>query len=181
MKRLLCALALVASTAAPALADPKSDLIAAMIQFARVTSYHVTATDHGKTVEMDMALPGKMHLMMGPVEMIKIDAVTWIKMNGSWHQFTVPGMDRITSGVTHAIGYASGKYGPNDMVVRDLGMMSPDGVPLHAYSVVTTSSKDAATLYLDRDGKLIRVDTTDGAIVRFSKFNAIDPIVPPPL
>jgi hypothetical protein len=179
MRRMLCALILVAFAAAPALADPKSDLMAAMLQFGKMTSYHITATDRGSTIEADMALPAKMHVTMGPVEMIKIDSTTWVKMNGSWRQFAFPGMEQLTSSITNAVGYASGKYGSGDMIVTDLGMKSPEGVPLHAYTVTDKAGRSPATLYLDSASKLVRVDTPDGGVVRFSKFDAIDPIVPP--
>jgi hypothetical protein len=179
MKRLLCALALVAFAAAPALADPKSDLISAMMQFQKVSSFHVSATDYGKTIELDMALPGKMHATMGGMEAIKIDNTTWVKMGGSWHQYAIPMLDSMTGFVTHAVDVATGKSSPDDMLVTDLGTKSPDGSPLHAYMVTSKSGKDATTLYVDNTSKLVRVDAPDGAIVRFSKFNAIDPIVPP--
>jgi hypothetical protein len=179
MKRLLCALALVAFTAAPALADPKSDLVSAMMQFQKASSFHIAATGYGKTIDMDMALPGKMHATMGGMEAIKIDNTTWVKMGGQWRQFAIPGLDMMTGFVTHAVDVASGKADSNDMLVTDLGTKSPDGSPLHAYQVTSKSGKDATTLYLDNTGKLVRVDAPDNAIVRFSKFNAIDPIVPP--
>ena len=65
------------------------------------------------------------------------------------------------------------------MVVTDLGMKSPDGVPLHAYMVRNKAGKSPATIYLDRRGTLVRIDNTDGTSVKFSKFNAHIDIQPP--
>ena len=177
MKRLLCALALVAFAAAPALADPKSDLVAAMLQFSKVSSYHIMATGKGRSMEADFALPGKMHVYAGPMEMIKIDSTMWMKMNGKWQQFNFPGADQMTAAFNNAI--ATTHTAPDDLTVTDLGMKSPDGTPLHAYSVNNKAGKSPSTIYLDASGMLVRVETEDGSVVTFSKFNAIPPIVPP--
>ena len=66
MKRLLCALALVVRLRSrAALADPKSDLVTAMLQFSKATSYHIAAAGKGRTMEADMMLPSKMHVYAG--------------------------------------------------------------------------------------------------------------------
>jgi hypothetical protein len=67
MRRFFGTLALVAFAAAPALADPKSDLLASMGQFSKTTSFHVTAIGKGQTMEADMVLPSKMHMTAGPI------------------------------------------------------------------------------------------------------------------
>jgi hypothetical protein len=179
MKRLLFALALFAFAAAPALADPKSDLMTALMQTAKQPSFHVTATDKGKTFDMDMALPDKMHMMMGPMEMIKLGSTMYLKMNGTWRQMNMPGMDAMMGNVANYVAYARGKYNPDDTVVTDLGMKSPDGIPMHAYSVTNKGDHDPTMLYIDSSSRLARVDAADGAVVRFSKWGAIDPIVAP--
>lgn len=177
MRRFLCALALVAFAVAPALADPKSDLLASMGQFARANSYHITASGMGRTMEADMALPGKMHMMAGPMEMIKIDQNMWVKLNGSWQKLNLPNMDQFTAGINNAI--ATAHSAPDDLVVTDLGMKSPEGTPLHAYTITNKAGKSPSTVYLDGSGTLVRVEGIDGTVVKFSRFNAIDPIVAP--
>jgi hypothetical protein len=177
MKRFLCALALVVFAAAPALADPKSDLMRSMTQFGNAGSYHITASGKGQTVDIDMVQPGKMHVVAGPMEMIKIDSSTWMKMNGKWQKFAMPGMDQMTAGINNAIATAQGKQ--DDLVVTDLGMKSPDGVPLHAYTVTNKAGQSPSTVYVNASGVLVRVDNTDGGVVTFSKFNAVPPIEPP--
>lgn len=179
MKRLLCALVLFAFAAAPALADPKSDLMTALTQTAKQSSFHVTATDRGKTFDMDLAPPNKMHMMAGPMEFIKIDSTMYMKMNGTWRQMNIPGMETMMGSVTSAVGYAQGKYNPDDVTVTDLGMKSPEGVPLHAYSVTNKTGHAPTTLFIDGSSRLARIEGENGMVIRFSKYGAIDPIVAP--
>jgi hypothetical protein len=180
MRRFLCALALVAFGAAPALADPKSDLMAAMAQFGKASSYHITALAKGRTMEADMALPAKMHIYSGPMEMIKIDQIVWVKAGSNWQKINMaalPGADQITNAFNGAI--ATAHSAADDVTVTDLGMKSPEGAPLHAYTVTNKAGKSPSTVFLDAGGALVRVENTDGTVVKFSRFNAIDPIVPP--
>jgi hypothetical protein len=178
MKRLLCALALVAFGAAPALADPKSDVLAAMGNLAKATSYHVSVVGKLGTVEGDMALPGKMHIVSPQFEMIKIDTSTWVKMGGQWRQFNMPGMEQMTALVTDQIAKVSGKE--DDLVVTDLGLKVPagGGGPLHAYSVTNKAGKSPSTIFID-GGTMAEVDSSEGTVLKFSKFNAPVNISPP--
>ena len=100
MKRLLCALALVVFAATPALADPKSDLLAAMGHFAKATTFHMSVTGRGRTMNGDFALPTKMHIISPQFEMIKIDTTTWVKLKGTWQKFALPGTDHMLGGST---------------------------------------------------------------------------------
>lgn len=175
MKRLLGVLALVVFAASPALADPKSDMYAAMQKFGALKSYAVNATSPRGAVEIDMVVPNKQHLLAGPMEMIRIDGDTWVKMNGKWQKFAMPGIEQMTAGVNNAI--KATKANPDDLTVTDLGMKSPDGVPLHAYQVLVKNGGGPQTIYLDGSGMLVRIDSAQGPVT-FSKFNAID-IEPP--
>jgi hypothetical protein len=178
MKRLLFALALVGLGASPALADPKSDVMAAMMGFAKATTYHVSVISKLGSIQGDMALPSKMHFSMPQFEMIKIDATTWVKVGGQWRQFQMPGMEQVTAGITGAVETARGKA--DDMVVTDLGMKTPaaGGGPLHAYSITNKAGKSPSTVFLD-GGTLTEVDAADGTAVKFSKFNVPVDISPP--
>ncbi|HEV8020824.1 MAG TPA: hypothetical protein VGP41_06140 [Candidatus Lustribacter sp.] len=178
MKHFLATLALVAFAAAPALADPKSDLMAAMMQFGKASSYHMDVAGKGRTMEADVVLPNKMHMTSAQFEMIKIDQTTWVKMGGKWQQFTMPGMEQIMGSVNSTLATT---HPTDQMVVTDLGMKSPasGGPPLHAYTVTNEAGKSPSTMFLD-GGRLVEVDNTDGTMVRFSKFN--DPIdISPPM
>jgi hypothetical protein len=177
MKRFLCALAVLVFGAAPALADPKSDLMAAMAQFSKATTYHMSVAGRGRAMEADFALPSKLHMTSGQFEMIKIDSTTWVKMGGKWQQFTMPGMDQLTGSINGAIAMA---HPSDDIEVTDLGLKAPitGGPPLHAYSVTNKAGKSPATLFLD-GGLLVEIDNTDGTSVRFSKFGTPVDISPP--
>jgi hypothetical protein len=178
MKRLLAVAILTALAAAPALADPKADLLAAMSQLSKAASYHATAVSRGQTVEFDSANAGtKMRVATGPMEMIKIDQTMWVKMNGSWRKMTIPGAENMTAAIDRAL--ATVRNSKDDAVITDLGMKSPDGAPLHAYGVTNKSGTSPSTVYLDGGGTLARIDTTDGTVIKFSKYNAIEPIVAP--
>ena len=178
MKRLLCALALVAFGAAPALADPKSDLMASMIGLGKASSYHVSVISKRGSIEGDIALPSKMHITSPQFEMIKIDQTTWVKIGGQWRQFALPGMEQITAGITGAIETARGKQ--DDLVVTDLGMKVPagGGGPMHAYSMTNKAGKSPATAFVD-GGTLTEIDNADGTAMKFSKFNVPVDISPP--
>ena len=178
MKRLLCALALVAFGASPALADPKSDVMAAIVGFAKASSYHVSVIAKRGGIEGDMALPSKMHIISPQFEMIKIDATTWMKIGGQWRQLNMPGMEQMMGGMSGLIDTARGKA--DDMVVTDLGMKVPSGGggPLHAYSVTNKAGKSPSTIFLD-GGTLTEIDGSDGTALKFSKFNVPVDISPP--
>jgi hypothetical protein len=177
MKRLLLALALALAAYAPALADPASDVRGAMLALAKATSFHISATAGGQDVEADFLPPAKAHFVAGPVEVITVAGTTWVKLGGSWRQFTVPGMDRITGFVQGTIDTL--RNPPDDLVVNDLGMKSVDGTTLHAYTVASKSGGYTNTVYLDRSGLLARIDAPNASVVRFSKFNAPLTIDPP--
>jgi hypothetical protein len=178
MRRLLCALALVAFAAAPALADPKSDIMSAMITFGRATSYHMDITAKGHTMAGDIAPPNKMHMSSAEFEMIKIDSTIWIKIGGSWRKMNFPGADQMTAAYTSALETA--KSAPDDLIVTDLGMKVPasGGAPLHAYTVTNKAGKSPSTMFLD-GSTFVEADTTDGSSIRFSKFNVPVDISPP--
>lgn len=178
MKRLLAGFALFALATAPASADPKGDVMAAMIAFAKASSYHATVTSKNRpAMEFDMQAPGKMHLTSPQFEVIKIDATTWVKMNGTWQKFTLPGMEQMMGSVNGVIAMARQ---PDQVTVTDLGPKTPatGGAAVHAYSVANEAGKSPATVFID-GGQLVEVDGTDGNAVRFSKFNAPVDIEPP--
>jgi hypothetical protein len=179
MKRFLCALALFAFAAAPALADPKSDLMGAMIGLQKAGTYHITFSGkNNQTMNGDFALPAKMHIYSPQMEMIKIDQTVWIKVGGQWRQMNIPGVEQMTANVTGAVEMA--KSQPDDLVVTDLGMKTPlsGGPPLHAYSMTNKAGKSPATVFID-GGVLKEVDNTDGSSVVFSKIGVPVDISPP--
>ena len=178
MKRLLAGAALFALITAPALADPKGDVTAAMIGLAKATSYHITISNHkGPAMEADMQAPGKMHMISPQFEFIKIGTTTWVKMNGAWQKFSLPGTNQMTGGVTNVLNMA---HRPDRLTVTDLGPKTPatGGWALHAYSIVNEAGKSPSTVFID-GGRLVEVDNIDGSSVKFSKFNVPVDIEPP--
>jgi hypothetical protein len=159
--------ALVAALTTQALADAQGDVKNAMIQFSKLTSYHMTAHGLGKTIDADIVNPGKMHVVMGSMELIRLDTTTYVKINGEWRKFAFPGMDRL-SGPAMTVQQLVAHKG--DFVVSDLGPKTIDGATLHAYTVKATEGP-ATTMYLDASGNLARADTGEG-YATFSKFNA---------
>jgi hypothetical protein len=179
MKRFLCALALFAFAAAPALADPKSDIMAAMINLQKAGTYHMTINGKDKkTMEADLALPAKMHMYSAQMEMIKIDQTVWIKIGGQWRQMNIPGVEAMTASVTGAMEMAKGQA--DELVVTDLGMKSPlsGGPPMHAYTMTNKAGKSPSTVFLD-GGVVKEIDNADGASVVFSKIGVPVDISPP--
>jgi hypothetical protein len=181
VKRLLGAVALVIFATAPALADPKSDVMAAFLQFGKASSYHVSVNTKQGSIEADMAPPAKLHMISPQFEMIKIDTTTWLKIGGQWRQMSIPGLDTMTGVVTDKIAMLKGNAQPDDYTVVDLGMKVPlsGGAPLHAYTVTNKAGTSPATIFID-GGRVVEVDDArDATSMTFSKFNVPVDIKPP--
>ncbi len=180
MKPILLVAALLAIVVRPALADPQSDIVNAVLAFGKLTSYHVTVTARGHEIDGDVVNPGKMHVTAGPAEIIVIGKTSYVKVGSSWHEFTIPGMDRMFAPLTYAQNLGTHRA---DIVVTDLGEKTVDGTLLHAYSVRTSADDKPATVYVDASGTMRRVEvsSTEGglAVVTFSNFNAPVTIAPP--
>jgi outer membrane lipoprotein-sorting protein len=175
VKRLLALVVLIAATTVAALADPTNDLKNAMINLSKASAYHMTASIGGHAIEGDVVKPNKMHITAGPMEMIIIDKTSYFKMQGTWHQFSAPGMDRMTAPMTYAQDFAEkAKSNPN-INVSDLGMKTVDGAAYHAYLIKDSDgSGSATTVYVDGNGYPARMDVVDShgtQTVTFSNFN----------
>ncbi len=178
MKRFLCALALFAFAAAPALADPKSDLMAGWIQLQKAGTYHMSFNGKAQKMEADMALPAKMHMYSPQMEMIKIDQTMWVKVGGQWRQMNFPGVEQMTASITGAMEMA--KSQADDLVVTDLGMKTPlsGAAPMHAYMMTNKAGKSPSTVFLDR-GLVKEIDNADGTTVVITKIGVPVDISPP--
>jgi len=157
-----------------AFADPAGDLKNGMIAFHKLSSYHMTVTSRGKTIEGDFVAPDRMHVTVAGREVIRIGSTTYFNANGSWMKISAPGASAMMFGPVDDVRNVGAH--PNDMIVTDLGPKTAGGISYHAYSVRSSSSPSASICYLDRDGMLARVESTgaDGSIstVLFSRFNA---------
>ena len=170
MKRMLCALALIAFSAAPALASPQSDVQGAMMTLGSAKSYHINFSSHGKTGDIDIVKPDKMHMIVSPMEMIKIGNASYMKLGGSWRKFEIPGVsEQITGMYEGAIRNATSHA--DQLIVVDLGNKVVDGIPMHAYSLKNKETNEPSTVYLDSKGEPVRMETVHSTVIKFSKFN----------
>jgi hypothetical protein len=170
MNRLLAALVLLIALAAPAAATPLSDVSSAMMAIGQAKTFHIAFTSHGQSGDVDIVQPGKAHLTFGPIEVITIESATYVKMGGSWRQYTIPGVDRITGMYESVIRRAS--HPTAEMTVVDLGSKTVDGIVLHAYTFKHKDESVPTTLYLDGKGLPALVETDDGSMIRFSNINS---------
>ena len=161
MRRFVLAGLAVLSLAAPALATPADDVRAALVNFSQATSYHLTLDASGKHGEGDVVVPDKMQLTIGPMKMIKIGTTTWVYVNGHWMEMSMAGdsLGRMTGGVTEAQSLSKD---PKDVTVTDLGPKTVDGETFHAYSVQNKGASTPSILYIGSDGRLRRIDSTNG-------------------
>jgi hypothetical protein len=178
VKRFAIIAALVLVTAAPALADPTSDLEGAFVKLAAAKSYRVsTAMPSGPAMKIEIVNPGRSHSLMDGMEIIVIDNTTYTKMGGKWQKQTSP--VAAGSGASMAQPYAT--PGPGS-TIRDLGMKTVAGASLHAYAVQKSASAPTGTIFVDGNGMVARMEAPGprGTIVMsFSDFNAPISIVAP--
>lgn len=175
MRRLILAASLAAAMAVPALADPAGDVRNAFLKFADASSYHIAvSSSRGPAGEGDFVKPDRMHMMMGPAEMIALPDATYVKAGGNWMKLPRPMPNALGPTLDYVKGISTGK--PADLKVEDLGMKTVDGSSFHAYKV---EPKDAAvsTVYVNGDGYVARIDAVEkgnGAtsVVKFSNYNA---------
>jgi len=177
MKRLTAVLLLVLATAVPALADPTNDVKNAFLTTVSAKSYHFAVEGKSHAVDGDFVAPGKFHVTAGPMEMIMLDKTMYVKMQGTWHQFTFPGADMMMGSFMKVREMASH---PDNLDVTDLGTKVVDGGPLHAYSVQSKGDSKPEIVYVNGGGYAVRVDVDGGnEIIRFSNFNGPIDIVAP--
>jgi hypothetical protein len=187
MKRSIVVAALVALTAAPvltaapALADATGDVRAAMLRFASLKSYEMTAGSGAHSMTMDVVNPGALRMRGAGMEMVRIGTTMYMKMPGQSKWMTTS-ETRGGTGTEMADKVRSLATDPKGMAVRDLGMRNADGQNMHAYEM-TQKDGDKAVVYIGGDGYIHRLDPKSGRggaePIRFSKFNGIAAIRAP--
>ena len=165
---------LLSAMALPALADPNSALMNAVIATSRQPSYHISMTGPGiGTAEGDVVNPGKMHMIMKEGETIIVRPDMYMKMGGKWKKIagagdTLDQSDAIKQMQFHHADYAS----------QDLGMRTVGGATYHAYLVTNTKKHTKEMVFIDGSGRIGRFE--QGAMVMvFSKYGEAVSIVPP--
>jgi len=163
----LAILALFTFAGRGAYASPTDDVRNAMLNFVHAESYRMTFPSRsGETAWADYGGPGKVHMVMGPVEMIELDGVAYMKMGGTWRKLphALP-----ATYMADVVRTRDAALHSKDYTATDLGMKPSDGELLHAYSV-QKAGDDPHTVYIGSDGFIHRIDTNSGYI-RFSNFN----------
>jgi hypothetical protein len=174
LSHVIAAGALLSAMAAPALADPNSALMNAVIATSRQPSYHITLTGPSiGTAEGDVVNPGKMHMTMKMGETIVIRPDMYMKMDGKWKKFAGAGntpdqSDAIKQMQLHHADYTS----------RDLGMRTVGGISYHAYLVTNLKKKTTETVFVDGGGRIGRFEMGD-TVMTFTKYGENVSIVPP--
>jgi hypothetical protein len=184
MRRILAFCTLFALSTALAAADTlPPQLAGAFATMASAKTYHMSLNAHGQQVDMDIVNPGRQHLTISgrhQIEMIRIDSDTYMKMNGSWQKFSMPGMDSMIAeyGKYREIGASHAA----DAKIVDLGMTAVGGESLHEYEV-STATTDPADIYVGTDGTIHQIvvpKAKSGPVTMvFSAYNTPITIVAP--
>ena len=177
MRRLGFVLVLIAATAAPAFADAAADAVKHnLLAFTKLTSYHMAVDTKGKTIDVDMVNPNKMHVTIGSIEAIMLDDAMYVKPRGSWMKIPSAASGMAGAAFMGVVDRAKETVNQENFAATDLGMKTVGGASLHAYLVKNKDASKPATMYFDAAGMLARIEI-DGdkggttAIV-YSKYNA---------
>src|SRR5665213_522143 len=124
----VAASALLLAMSAPALADPNSALMNAVVATSQAHSYHISMSGPSMSAEGDIVNPGKMHMLMKQGETIIIRPDMYMKMGGKWKKIagagdTLDQTDAVKQMQAHRADYTS----------QDLGMRTIGGTSDHAY------------------------------------------------
>lgn len=172
--RLIATVALIAACAIAARADAPGTLKKALQTTMKQTSYHMTMiSPTNGTTEADVVNPGRMHTVMKGMEMIVIDHTMYMKQGGAWRTF--PGVDimKTQSNPLQNLAANDGNF-----TVDDMGPMTIEGAALHAYRTTNVKTKNAATIYVDRSLRIVRIETGQ-VVLKMSKFGEPVTIVAP--
>jgi hypothetical protein len=184
MRSILAFFTLFALSTGLAVADPlPPQLATAFANFGAAKTYHMTLNAHGQQMDLDVVSPGRQHMTMHggkmDMEMIRIDSDTYMKMNGTWQKFSLPGMDALFSKYAKYREIATGHT--TDVKIADLGMTAVGGDPMHEYAISSATS-DATDVYVGADGLIHQmvINGKDGtATMVFSGYNSPITIVAP--
>jgi hypothetical protein len=91
MRRTLISFVALAAGACPAFADCNAELAGIWQAFMKAGPYHVEMQmagpgGQGRTIQGDVDLPDKFHMIMPQGEMVKIGDNIWMNMGGAWRQ-----------------------------------------------------------------------------------------------
>ena len=171
MRRLITCLIFTFAVTTAANASPTDDVRQAMINLSQAHSFHMSMQINGMAIETDEVPPDRFHVTSSMFEMIMLPNAMYMKMHGTWTK--VPGQTGMNSVDQTAALRSEMKSG--SFTATDLGMKLVGGQMLHAYSVVSASSKKASTLYVNAQHLPARMEFGDAkgaGAATFSNFNA---------
>jgi hypothetical protein len=173
IRRVIAASALLLALSAPALADPNSVLMNAVIATSQARSYHISMSSPNMSAQGDIVNPGKMHMIMKDGETIIIRPDMYMKMGGTWKKITGAGdaMDQSDAVKQMQLHHA-------DYTSQDLGMRTIGGASEHAYLVTNLKKNTKETVYVDSRGRIAGFQFGDMTMT-FSNYGEAVSIVPP--
>jgi hypothetical protein len=162
---LLAAVVFTAGAVLPARADAGGDIENALGNTLKQPSYHMhMIMSNGDIVDGDVVTPDRMQIVVKQGEMIVVGTTTYFKLNGTWQKFPGASPMQTRTDVLRKIQANKGKY-----TVEDLGMKVVGDVPLHAYRSTDSATKHTTILYVDRDHRIVRIESDDDTM-QFTNF-----------
>jgi hypothetical protein len=173
IRRVIAASALLLAMPTPALADPNSALMNAVIATSQARSYHISMSSPNMSAQGDIVNPGRMHMIMKDGETIIIRPDMYMKMGGTWKKIagvgdTMDQSDAVKQMQLHRADYTS----------QDLGMRTIAGASEHAYLVTNLKKNSKETVYVDSSGRIAGFQFGDTTMT-FSKYGEAVSILPP--
>lgn len=175
------------AVAAPlfAQANPSSDLFQAWKNFGTLKSFHADVkTANGRDISIDTIVPNRTHVTMSTgMQMIRIDADTWIYREGSWMKLpmAMPQMGAMTDGARN-MGL-KGKPDADDYTVTYLGPAAVSAKPAQHYRI---ERKDKSTkpveVWIGSNHLPLQVMTQGDSgpmTILYSDYNAVPDITAP--
>jgi hypothetical protein len=169
-------------SAAPAPADPTSDMAAMGQAFAAVKSFHADITAQGRTMSMDVIQPDKMHMTMnGKMQMIKIGGDMWMNMGGQWQHMPIAAGSMMQRPFDMARNAGMQEKGANNYTITDQGPALLDGTPTRKYHIVNKTDGSVVDMWLSKNLPVqIQVPDKSGtSTIKYSEYNSVPDITPP--
>jgi hypothetical protein len=164
MRRVMIALALIAAVRpVSTFADPLSDLQKAAAKFSAQPSFHAEMHfTSGKVITVEFVGSDRARVVLpGGVTEVIVGSNIWMNRNGGWQPVPAMAAGPMTVMVEQYRRSPLLSIDPNS--VKDLGMQTVEGQPLHAYSYVGTGvGGTPATVWLGADDLPVQVVTTSG-------------------
>jgi hypothetical protein len=168
-------------TAAPATADPTSDLASMGQAFAGVHSFHADIVSPKATISMDVIQPDKFHMTMnGKMQMIKIAGDMWVNMGGTWQHLPMAGA-AVQRPLDMARNAGMQEKSAGDYTITDEGPAMLNGMLTHKYHMVSKSSGQVVDMWTAKSLPVqVQVPESDGTTtIKYSEYNSVPDITPP--